>query len=211
MAFTVHVARNDGRAAKPETSIGVDVGMKNLAVTSDVVPGITDAQARVPNSRHYQRVRRHRRRLAKTTRLEARVAAIRNDGLHKLTSALSTQYSTIVVEDLNVVGMLKNRRLAKHIADAGFGELCRQLAYKSRRHGGTLVVADRVIEVDREESNSEAHQAGSLRMLDEAGELLAVWDGLPARGFGGTADVVATARARAMPVTALCPEGARRP
>ncbi|MFE3795174.1 hypothetical protein [Nocardia tengchongensis] len=74
-----------------------------------------------------------------------------------------------------------------------------------------LAAADRVIEVDREESNSEAHQAGSLRMLDEAGELLAVWDGLPARGFGGTADVVATAHARGLPVTVLWPEGSERP
>ncbi|MGW4121895.1 hypothetical protein [Nocardia sp. NPDC004711] len=74
-----------------------------------------------------------------------------------------------------------------------------------------LTAADRVIELDREESNPEAHQAGSLRMLDEAGELLAVWDGLPARGFGGTADVVSTARARDMPVTVVWPEGAERP
>ncbi|MGW4245726.1 hypothetical protein [Nocardia sp. NPDC004722] len=74
-----------------------------------------------------------------------------------------------------------------------------------------LAAASRVIALDREESDSPAHHAGSLRMLDEAEELLAVWDGLPARGFGGTADVVATARARAMPVTVLWPEGALRP
>ncbi|GAB3209552.1 hypothetical protein [Nocardia tengchongensis] len=74
-----------------------------------------------------------------------------------------------------------------------------------------LAVAYAATEVDREESNSEAHQAGSLRMLDEAGELLAVWDGLPARGYGGTADVVATAHARGLPVTVLWPEGAERP
>jgi putative transposase len=47
------------------------------------------------------------------------------------------------VEDLNVAGMLRNRRLARHIADAGFAELRRQLAYKTRWNAGTLAVADR--------------------------------------------------------------------
>ncbi|WP_067466681.1 hypothetical protein [Nocardia amamiensis] len=70
--------------------------------------------------------------------------------------------------------------------------------------------ATKIIEVGREESDSEAHQAGGVRMLDEADELIAVWDGLPARGFGGTADVVAVARERHMPVTVVWPRGARR-
>ncbi|AYF72852.1 hypothetical protein D7D52_02065 [Nocardia yunnanensis] len=74
-----------------------------------------------------------------------------------------------------------------------------------------LAAAALVIELNREESNSRAHQAGSLRMLDEAAELLAVWDGRPARGPGGTADVVATAHERGIPVTVLWPRGARRP
>jgi len=52
-------------------------------------------------------------------------------------------YGTIVVEDLNVTGMLKNRRLARHIADAGFGQIRRQLGYKTAWYGGRLVMADR--------------------------------------------------------------------
>ncbi|MFC7423185.1 IS607 family element RNA-guided endonuclease TnpB [Nocardia tengchongensis] len=169
VSFTVHVMRHDRQPAQPNARIGVDVGVKNLAVVSQPVIGVTDTEARVPNPRHYQRVQRQRRRLsrsrarrqgpdrrhgvspstrwlkanAKASRLEARVAEIRRDGLHKLTTALAARYGTIVVEDLNVAGMLKNRRLAKHIADAGFSELRRQLAYKTRRHGGTLVVANR--------------------------------------------------------------------
>ncbi|MFI9504620.1 hypothetical protein [Nocardia sp. NPDC052566] len=67
-----------------------------------------------------------------------------------------------------------------------------------------------VIEIDREESDSEAHQAGSVRMLDDADELIAVWDGKPARGYGGTADVVSVARERGIPVTVVWPDGARR-
>jgi IS605 OrfB family transposase len=76
-------------------------------------------------------------------RAHARVANLRRDGLHKLTTRLAREYGTIVVEDLNVAGMLTNRRLAKHIADAGFAEIRRQLAYKTGWNGGRLVVADR--------------------------------------------------------------------
>lgn len=60
------------------------------------------------------------------------------------------------------------------------------------------------------ESTSQAHMAASLFMLDHADELLAVWDGKPARGYGGTADVVAEARARGMPVRVVWPEGSER-
>ena len=70
--------------------------------------------------------------------------------------------------------------------------------------------ASEVIRLDRIESNSEAHMAASLAMLDVADHLIAVWDGQPARGHGGTADVVAAARERGLPVTVVWPVGARR-
>ncbi len=57
---------------------------------------------------------------------------------------MAAESGTVVVEDLNVSGMVKNRRLARHIADAGFGEIRRQLTYKTRRrHGTRLIAADR--------------------------------------------------------------------
>jgi len=64
--------------------------------------------------------------------------------------------------------------------------------------------------LDHVESDSTAHMDASLRMLDETDELLAVWDGKPARGYGGTADVVNAARARGVPVTIVWPDGAER-
>jgi hypothetical protein len=70
--------------------------------------------------------------------------------------------------------------------------------------------ASRVIALDHLQSNSEAHMAASLRILDEADHLVAVWDGQPARGYGGTADVVTTARERGLPVTVVWPDGASR-
>ncbi|MBX6765879.1 MAG: hypothetical protein IRY90_01750 [Actinomadura rubrobrunea] len=60
------------------------------------------------------------------------------------------------------------------------------------------------------ESDSEAHMAASAFMLDRADELWAVWDGKPARGYGGTADVVAYAREHGIPVRVFWPDGARR-
>ncbi|MFD0853878.1 RNA-guided endonuclease InsQ/TnpB family protein, partial [Actinomadura adrarensis] len=81
---------------------------------------------------------------AQRNRIHHRVANLREDALHKLTAAVAAEYGTVVVEDLNVAGMLRNRRLARRIADAGFGEIRRQLGYKTRqRHGTGMVVADR--------------------------------------------------------------------
>lgn len=56
---------------------------------------------------------------------------------------MAREYGSIVIEDLNVAGMVKNRRLARVISDAGFGEIRRQLTYKTTWNGGTLIVADR--------------------------------------------------------------------
>jgi putative transposase len=68
---------------------------------------------------------------------------MRRDALHKLTSDLATSYDRIVIERLNVAGMVRNRRVARAISDAGFAQLRRQLAYKTAWYGSTLVVADR--------------------------------------------------------------------
>jgi hypothetical protein len=70
--------------------------------------------------------------------------------------------------------------------------------------------AFRVDRRDRIESDEDAHMEASRIMLDRAERLFAVWDGKPARGYGGTADVVAEARHRGIPVTVIWPEGASR-
>lgn len=73
-----------------------------------------------------------------------------------------------------------------------------------------LARAADVIRLDYTESDSQAHMAASERMLSEADELIAVWDGKPARGYGGTADVVNAAHERGLPVTVVWPEAATR-
>ena len=73
-----------------------------------------------------------------------------------------------------------------------------------------LSQASSVHRLDRIESDEDAHMEASRAMLDRAEHLFAVWDGKPARGYGGTADVVAEARDRGIPVTVIWPEGASR-
>jgi hypothetical protein len=73
-----------------------------------------------------------------------------------------------------------------------------------------LARATRVDRLNRVESTEQAHMAASQAMLARADRLFAVWDGKHARGYGGTADVVAEARKRAVPVTVIWPEGASR-
>ncbi|MFF3115961.1 IS607 family element RNA-guided endonuclease TnpB [Kitasatospora sp. NPDC057904] len=162
VAFSVEVDRPDAAPARPDAVIGVDLGVKTLAVFSDGRPP-------AENPKHYDHARRKLRRLSRTVsrrtgpdrrtgrqpskrwlrandqrnRVHHRVADLRRDGIHKLTTELALEYGTIVVEDLNVAGMVKNRRLARAVSDAGFGEIRRQLAYKTEWNGGRLEVADR--------------------------------------------------------------------
>jgi putative transposase len=161
VAFTVEVERADRRPARPDSVVGVDVGIKQLAVlsTGELVPNprhLVGAQHRLrvlgrrlsrrvgPDRRTGRRPsKRWQHAQAQIGRAHARVANLRRDGLHKLTTRLAPEHGTVVVEDLNVTGMLANRRLARHIADAGFAELRRQLAYKTTWCGGRLIVADR--------------------------------------------------------------------
>ncbi|GAA4262686.1 IS607 family element RNA-guided endonuclease TnpB [Dactylosporangium darangshiense] len=161
VAFCVEIERADRTPAQPGTVVGVDVGITHLAVLStgelvDNPSHLTGAQQRMrqlgralarktgPDRRTGQRPsNRWQRSANRLGRAHARVANLRRDGLHKLTTWLARQHGTVVVEDLNVTGMLANRRLARRIADAGFAEIRRQLAYKTGWNGGRLLVADR--------------------------------------------------------------------
>jgi hypothetical protein len=73
-----------------------------------------------------------------------------------------------------------------------------------------LARAARVIALDHEDPTDDAYMDGGLRVLDESDVLVAVWDGQPARGLGGTAQVVDAAAERDVPVTVIWPAGAAR-
>ncbi|CAM5441737.1 MULTISPECIES: hypothetical protein [Streptomyces] len=83
-------------------------------------------------------------------------------------------------------------------------------AEHQQTYAALLRQAARIHRTGLAESTSEAHQAGSRLMIDHCDRLVAVWDGLPARGYGGTADAVACAREREVQVRVVWPEGAVR-
>jgi putative transposase len=134
-------------------AVGVDLGVKDFAVTSD--------GERIANPRHLERkarnLARYQRRMArcrkdsanraraaaKVARTHRKVRNARQDFLHRTSTRLVRSADAIVIEDLNVVGMVRNHRLAKAISDCGWGEFRRQLEYKCERFGRELVVADR--------------------------------------------------------------------
>ena len=164
VSFCVEVERADRTPARPQSVVGVDVGIKHLAVlsTGELVDNprhLVAEQARLralgralsrktgPDRRTGQRAsKRWERAAARLGRAHARVANLRRDGLHKLTTRLAREHGTVVVEDLNVTGMLRNRRLARHIADAGFAEIRRQLAYKTAGRTGIVLLQGRTTE-----------------------------------------------------------------
>ncbi|MEO3856216.1 IS607 family element RNA-guided endonuclease TnpB [Acrocarpospora sp. B8E8] len=162
VSFSVHVERADKTPSRPDAVIGVDLGVKTLAVFSDGRPAVENPKHMAAASRKLRRLsraasrkqgpdrrtgqqasQRWRRANAARNRVHHRVAALRRDGIHKLTTSLARECGTVVVEDLHVAGMVRNRRLARAISDAGFAEIRRQLAYKTAWGGGRLVVAGR--------------------------------------------------------------------
>ena len=132
---------------------GVDLGISRLATISDG----TIYQATHALRREIRKLRRGSRRLSRKqkgsknrgkakhrlAKLHARIVHVRRDSLHKLTSDLTRRFATIVIEDLNVKGMMANRKLARAIADVGMYEFRRQLSYKAEMRGVRVVVADR--------------------------------------------------------------------
>ncbi|MDG9673424.1 IS607 family element RNA-guided endonuclease TnpB [Micromonospora sp. DH14] len=162
VSFACEVDKADRRPARPKSTIGVDVGIRHLAVlsTGEVVDNprhLAGAARRLRRAarrmsrrqgpeRRTGRVvgsRRWQRAASNLARAHRRVANLRRDGLHKLTTRLAVEYGTVVVEDLNVAGMVRNRRLAKAISDCGFGTIRTMLGYKTAWNGGRLLVADR--------------------------------------------------------------------
>jgi putative transposase len=153
VSFTVEVQRTIPASNGKASMVGVDVGVRHLAVLSTGAvtanPRALEGSLRKLRRLNRQLARRRpgskrrnrtRRRLA---RVYARAANLRRDALRKLTTTLATEHGTVVVEQLNVAGMVRNRRLARAISDTGMAELRRQLAYKATWYGSRLVVADR--------------------------------------------------------------------
>lgn len=141
--------------AENQGAVGVDLGVSALATlsTGERIPGpkphkaLLDRLRRLSRSLSRKQKGSANRRKAKMklAKLHARIANIRTDALHKLTSDLTRRFHTIAIEDLNVRGMVKNRHLSRAVSDMGFFEFRRQLEYKAAMRGGLVVVADRFL------------------------------------------------------------------
>ena len=86
---------------------------------------------------------RRERLYAKRRRLHARICNVRNDAHHKATTAIAKPAGRVVIEDLNVSGMMRNRRLARSLADAGMAGFLNKLEYKCSWYGAELVEVSR--------------------------------------------------------------------
>ena len=210
----------DGRAVpavKYGPVIGVDVGVGTLAVCSNglrvVNPKALNAAIRrlrqvdkaLARSRNVHGRTNHSNRrehlYAKRRRIHARIVQVRNDNHHKATTAIAKCAGRVVVETLNVSGMLRNRRLARAIADAGMSGFLTKLEYKCAWYGAEYLKADRWFPSSRLCAHCGWHN-GELSLSDRrwwcsncgtlnerdanAAENLSNWPGLsfPASGRG---------------------------
>jgi len=133
--------------------VGVDLGVKNLCTlsTGEIISGAKSYKKYEAKLSRMQWLHRHKiigsanwkKAQIQIAKLHRKIANIRKDTLHKLTTLLAKNHGTVVIEDLNVSGMMANHKLAKAIADMGFHEFRRQLTYKCELYGSKLVVADR--------------------------------------------------------------------
>jgi putative transposase len=163
VSFTVEVIRQVPVTRAPDRVIGVDVGVTTL-YTGATADG--EQVLHVANPRHFVTAEKklaHAQRIASrrqgpkkgvaaskrwqkaNTRVQTIHTGVRNarkNLINEATTMLAKNYDVIVIEDLNVAGMVKNHSLAKHIQDAAWAEFARQLEYKTKFYGSTLVRAD---------------------------------------------------------------------
>lgn len=132
-----------------DKSIGVDLGIKDYLVTSD--------EEKVPNPKFFKkyehRLVKEQRKLSrmeigsnnfkkqsrKVAKIHEKIANARRDFLHKLSLKLVSENQTIVLEDLKVKNMLKNKRLARHISDASWGMFSNMVEYKAKWYGRDFI------------------------------------------------------------------------
>jgi IS605 OrfB family transposase len=150
---SIQVELPDATPVKSPAAIGIDVGLNRLATLSTGEGCENQAflrtalkKLRQANKRLHRRVKGSKNRekaRRQVARLHYRITCLRNDALHKLTTRLAQCYGIIGIEDLNLKGLLKNRKLARSFSDAALGKLLSLLASKVEQRGGQVVKVGR--------------------------------------------------------------------
>ena len=168
-----HVEYETQTTEKKVDVVGVDLGINALATLSTGVV-FSSLNPYRQAKKHLARLQRQLCRKVKGSKncekaklkvalLHQRITSIRRDYLHKITSYIAKNHGTVVIEDLNVNGMMKNHCLASAIADMGFHEFRRQLEYKCQWYGASLVVVDRFYPSSQVCSNCKNKQKMPLK------------------------------------------------
>jgi putative transposase len=153
--YYVSVLSQEEYVPKEKTglSCGVDLGLKDLAITSDgrkyrnykytkqyqtkLAVAQKHLSRKTKGSNSYEKQRR------KTATIHEKISNSRMDNLHKVSHNIVSMYDTIALEDLNVKGMVKNHKLAKHISDASWGTFIRLLEYKADWNDKQIIKVNR--------------------------------------------------------------------
>src|SRR5438876_6072176 len=150
---SIQVEMPDEKPDPCPSAVGIDVGLNRLATLSTSEGFENQAflktalkQLRQANKRLHRRVKGSKNReqaRRQVARLHYRITCLRDDVLHKLTTRLASCYGIIGIEDLNLKGLLKNRRLSRAFSDAALGKLMNLLDTKVQQRGGQIIIVGR--------------------------------------------------------------------
>jgi putative transposase len=154
VSITVEVSQNTPPAANEnQVAVGVDLGLMDFVTlsTGEKIPGPRPLKTLLARLRRLSRSlsrkqkgsNNRKKAKVKLSKLHYRISNSRRDAIHQTTSKIINNFDVVVIEDLNVKGMVKNRRLSRAIADQGFYEFRRQLGYKAALKHKQILVADR--------------------------------------------------------------------
>jgi putative transposase len=150
---SIQVELPDANPVKRPAAVGINVGLNRLATLSTGEGYENQAflrtalkKLRQANKRLHRRVKGSKNRekaRRQVARLHYRITCLRDDVLHKLTTRLAECYGMVGIEDLNLKGLLKNRKLARSFSDAALGKLLTLLASKVEQRGGQVIKVGR--------------------------------------------------------------------
>jgi putative transposase len=138
---------------KTNKTVGIDLGLKDFIITSDCrkyknnrYTKTYERKLKVAQqhlSRKTKNSNRYNKQKLKVANIHKKISNSRIDNLHKVSTELIKKYDNIILEDLNIKGMIKNHKLSKHITDASWGKFVELLTYKAKWNNKNIIHIDR--------------------------------------------------------------------